>query len=64
MKGDRNPRRAVDLLDTNRPSLLDCLPVDLRKNLYVFAKLATDAEAWNTAFEEARFNQCRIMTTY
>ena len=41
MKGaDRKPRRALDLLDTNRPSLLDCLPVDLRNTICVAAKLA------------------------
>ena len=57
MKGHRNnPRRALeDLLDTNRSSLLDCLPVDLRNNICVAAKLASDAKAWNTAFEEGRF---------
>ena len=60
MKGDRNPRRALDLLDTNRPSLLDCLPVDLRNNICVAAKLASDAKAWNTAFEEGRFVSVRM----
>jgi hypothetical protein len=38
MKDDRNPRGALDLFDTNRPSLLDCLPVDLRKNIRVVAE--------------------------
>jgi hypothetical protein len=50
MKGDRNPPR-----DTYRPSLLDCLPVDLKKNNLVAADLASDADAWNAAFEEGRF---------
>jgi hypothetical protein len=60
MKADRNPRRALDLLDTNRPSLLDCLPIDLRKNIRVAAELASDTEAWNTTFEEGRFVSVRI----